>query len=182
MVKGEDYRYDGWYRFDEVTGAMVKGWYTTEDGRTYYYDEITGQMYHGLAVIDGVEYAFDDITGVMVDCAWYTSDGNDYWYENGVRQGTEGRGKEVYDPSTDAWYWLDAVDNGKKAVNKDVYQESDGGKWVRYDEQGRMVKGWNTNEAGTYYFDGITGAMAKGSVVIDGVEHYFNEATGIQER
>ena len=182
MVKGEDYRYDGWYRFDEVTGAMVKGWYTTEDGRTYYYDEITGQMYHGLAVIDGMEYAFDDITGVMVDCAWYTSDGNDYWYENGVRQGTEGRGKEVYDPSTDAWYWLDAVDNGKKAVNKDVYQESDGGKWVRYDDQGRMVKGWNTNEAGTYYFDGITGAMAKGSVVIDGVEHYFNEATGIQER
>ena len=35
------------------------------------------------------------------------------------------------------------------------YQESDGGKWVRYDENGKMVKGWNTNENGTYYFDPI---------------------------
>ena len=32
-----------------------------------------------------------------------------YWYENGVRQGTTGRGKEIYDPKSDAWYWLDAV-------------------------------------------------------------------------
>ena len=42
-----------------------------------------------------------------------------------------------------AWYWLDAVQGGAKAVSKDVYQESyagqfaenaDGtGKWVRYD-------------------------------------------------
>ena len=29
-----------------------------------------------------------------------------YWYENGVRQGTTGRGKEIYDPASDAWYWL----------------------------------------------------------------------------
>ena len=75
-----------------------------------------------------------------------------YWYENGVLQGTEGRGKEIYDPASDAWYWLDAVQGGKKAVSKDVYQESwagayadreDGtGKWVRYDENGHMVKGW----------------------------------------
>ena len=66
-----------------------------------------------------------------------------YWYENGVLQGTEGRGKEIYDPESGAWYWLDAVQGGKKAVSKDVYQESwagayadreDGtGKWVRYD-------------------------------------------------
>jgi len=35
-----------------------------------------------------------------------------YWYENGVRQGTTGRGKEIYDPKSDAWYWLDAVQGG----------------------------------------------------------------------
>ena len=83
-----------------------------------------------------------------------------YWYENGVLQGTEGRGKEIYDPASDAWYWLDAVQGGKKAVSKDVYQESwagayadreDGtGKWVRYDENGHMVKGWAAKENGKY--------------------------------
>ncbi len=72
-------------------------------------------------------------------------DGN-YWYENGVRQGTTGRGKEIYDPKSDAWYWLDAVQGGAMTTNKDVYQDSNGGKWVRYDANGHMVKGWNTNE------------------------------------
>lgn len=96
-----------------------------------------------------------------------------------VRQGTEGRGKEIYDPGSDAWYWLDAADNGKMAVSKDVYQESNGGKWVRYDENGHMIKGWNTNDNGTYYFDLTTGAMYKGKVIIDGVSCVFDDNTGI---
>ena len=102
-----------------------------------------------------------------------------YWYENGVRQGTTGRGKEIYDPKSDAWYWLDSVNNGAMAVSKDVYQDSNGGKWVRYDANGHMIKGWNTNSQGTYYFDLITGAMAKGTVVIDGITCVFDYNTGI---
>ncbi|MBO5458815.1 MAG: hypothetical protein J5981_01035, partial [Lachnospira sp.] len=76
---------------------------------------------------------------------------------------------------------------GKKAVSKDVYQESyagqyadrpDGtGKWVRYDENGRMVKGWSAD--GNYYFDMITGAMAKGTTTIDGKVYTFDWITGI---
>lgn len=191
MVKGEDDRFGGWYRFDEVTGAMVKGWYTDANGRKYYYDRETGQMVHGYAVVDGQYLYFDYETGVFADSAWSTIDGADYWYEGGVKQGLEGRGKEIYDPGTDAWYWLDAVDGGKKAVSKDVYQESyagtfadspDGtGKWVRYDAEGHMVKGWDRNAYGTYYFDPETGAMAKGEVVIEGRRCYFNPGTGIQE-
>ena len=53
---------------------------------------------------------------------WKTVNGKDYWYENGVKQGTTGRGKEIYDPDSDAWYWLDANQGRAKAVNKDVYQ------------------------------------------------------------
>ena len=121
----------------------------------------------------------DTITIKKSKNGWETVDGKDYWYEDGVKQGTEGRGKEIYDPESDAWYWLDSDANGAKAVSKDVYQESDGGKWVRYDENGKMVKGWNTNENGTYYFDPITGAMAKGDVEIDGVPCSFDETTGI---
>ena len=110
---------------------------------------------------------------------WKTVNGKDYWYENGVKQGTTGRGKEIYDPASDAWYWLDSVKNGAMAVSKDVYQDSNGGKWVRYDANGHMIKGWDTNSQGTYYFDLITGAMAKGTVVIDGITCVFDYNTGI---
>ena len=120
---------------------------------------------------------------------WHEEGGNLYWYENGVKQGTEGRGKEIYDPGTNAWYWLDAVDGGRMAKNKDVYLESWGGqyadradgtgKWVRYDGNGHMVKGWDTDENGTYYFNPIYGTMENGKVVIDEKVLWFDDVTGI---
>ena len=48
-----------------------------------------------------------------------------------------------------------------------------------FDENGKMIKGWNTNENGTYYFDLITGTMAHGTVEINGKTCHFDEATGI---
>ena len=185
MVKGENQKDGAWYRFDEITGAMIKGWYSVFDAKgvesIYYYDETTGKKVYGNVVIDGRECAFDTATGKALDCQWCTINGGKYWYERGIRQGTEGRGKEIYDPATKAWYWLDAVDKGKMAVSKDVYQESDGGKWVRYDANGRMVKGWNTSGGNRYYFDLTTGAMAKGIVRIEGTDYYFDESTGVYQ-
>ena len=167
-----------WVRYDE-NGHMVKGWDETEDGK-YYFDPVTGAMAKGEAVIDGVTYVFNENTGIMKDTGWYTADGNEYWCENGIKQGLEGRGKEIYDPASDAWYWLDAADNGKKAVSKDVYQksESDGGKWVRYDEDGKMVKGWDLNMDGLYYFAPVTGEMSKETVDINGASYQFDGVTG----
>lgn len=174
-----------WVRYDE-NGHMVKGWQTTDKG-TYYFDLITGAMAKGAGDIDGVPCAFDEYTGIALDGQWLTINGADFWYEKGVRQGLEGRGKEIYDPASDAWYWLDAVDQGKKATSKDVYQESkagqwadraDGtGKWVRYDAQGHMIKGWSADKR--YYFDPIYGTMAKGDAVIDGRTYHFDKNTGV---
>ena len=174
-----------WVRYDE-NGHMVKGWQQTENG-LYYFDLITGAMAKGTGDIDGVPCAFDKYTGVALDNQWLTIKGADFWYEKGVRQGLEGRGKEIYDPASDAWYWLDAVDQGKKATSKDVYQESkagqwadraDGtGKWVRYDAQGHMIKGWSADKR--YYFDPIYGTMAKGDAVIDGRTYHFDKNTGV---
>ena len=176
-----------WVRYDE-NGHMVKGWQQTENG-LYYFDLITGAMAKGAGDIDGVPCAFDKYTGVALDGQWLTIKGADFWYEKGVRQGLEGRGKEIYDPASDAWYWLDAVDQGKKATSKDVYQESkagqwadraDGtGKWVRYDAQGHMIKGWSADKR--YYFDPIYGTMAKGDAVIDGRTYHFDKKTGIRQ-
>lgn len=174
-----------WVRYDE-NGHMVKGWQQTENG-LYYFDLITGAMAKGTGDIDGVPCAFDKYTGVALDNQWLTINGADYWYEKGVRQGLDGRGKEIYDPASDAWYWLDAVDQGKKATSKDVYQESEAGqwadradgtgKWVRYDAQGHMIKGWSADKR--YYFDPIYGTMAKGDAVIDGRTYHFDKNTGV---
>ncbi len=216
-----------WVRYD-AEGHMIKGWSMTDAG-TYYFDPETGAMAKGNVTIDGESHYFDENTGILsaertVDCVWINIDGKEYWYENGVRQGYDPsnpsyRGKEIYDPETGAWYWLDNVQQGAKAVNKDVYQESyagafadreDGtGKWVRYDENGQMVKGYVsvyicTDADGTehlftsqeayrnegylqshlrmQYFDPETGAMAKGEVELNGKLYYFNEITGIRER
>ena len=174
-----------WVRYDE-NGHMVKGWQQTENG-LYYFDLITGAMAKGAGDIDGVPCAFDKYTGVALDGQWLTIKGADFWYEKGVRQGLEGRGKEIYDPASDAWYWLDSVDQGKKATSKDVYQESEAGqwadradgtgKWVRYDAQGHMIKGWSADKR--YYFDPIYGTMAKGDAVIDGRTYHFDKNTGV---
>lgn len=174
-----------WVRYDE-NGHMVKGWQTTDKG-TYYFDLITGAMAKGAGDIDGVPCAFDEYTGIALDGQWLTIKGADFWYEKGVRQGLDGCGKEIYDPASDAWYWLDAVDQGKKATSKDVYQESEAGqwadradgtgKWVRYDAQGHMIKGWSADKR--YYFDPIYGTMAKGDAVIDGRTYHFDKNTGV---
>ena len=172
--------------------------------------------------------------------------GKDYWYENSVRQGTvndpkgvigdgTNRGREIYDPESDAWYWLDSVYEGAKAGGKEVwipyvYQDEDQwsndpgklnaiagesatyteapdgttadmvaqvkdailrkkGKWVRYDGNGKMMKGWVKIENGlekyypdqagkTYYYDYKTGMMAKGWTKINGKFYFFDEITG----
>ena len=172
-----------WVHYD-ANGHMIKGWDTNDDG-TYYFDLITGAMAKGDIVVDNLPCSFDTVTGIGLNCAWKRINGKDYWYEGGKRQGYDPnnaayRGKEIYDPASNGWYWLDNVQQGAKAVSKDVYQESSGGKWVRYDANGQMIKGWNTNADGTYYFDPITGAMAKGTTTIDGMTYYFDPATGVK--
>ena len=203
-----------WVRYDD-DGHMVKGWQTTYYG-TYYFDPVYGTMAKGNVLIDGQSYYFNKDTGILergtqtddygnsfLTDGWHKIYGVNYWYENGVRQGvrynedgsidTSYRGKEIYDPSTDAWYWLDCVQDGAVARNKDVYQESVAGqwgagtnengekigKWVRYDADGHMVKGWQNTGTGTYYFDPVYGTMAKGEVVIDGQNYYFDVNTGV---
>ena len=54
---------------------------------------------------------------------WVTQDGEYYWFDSGIMA----RSKEIYDPGSDAWYWLDA--DGTMAHDKDVYLSS-GNKWV----------------------------------------------------
>ncbi len=211
---------------------MIKGWYTNDRG-IYYYDPDTGAMQKGEVVIDDVPYYFDEITGIGYNGMLELND-RSYWYENAQRQGTyfdpkgvigDGvvRGREIYDPESGAWYWLDSLYDGAKGIAKEVWipyiyqneadwdeeearqraKDSDAsikdfiydairnhtGKWVRYDENGRMLKGLvkiegtlakvYPDQAGkTYYYDTMTGAMVKGNLKLNGNTYTFDETTG----
>ena len=65
------------------------------------------------------------------------------------------------------------------------------GKWVAYDNEGRMLKGWiavageyeeiyrEDQYGNVYYYDNRTGLMAKGWVTLDGTTYHFDEVTGV---
>ena len=67
------------------------------------------------------------------------------------------------------------------------------GKWVRYDNNGKMLKGWVTIEGdlakaypeqvgNKYYYDNFTGLMAKGETTINGEKYFFDEITGVLQK
>ena len=198
IYQDDDHSQGKWVRYDE-DGAMVKGWYTADNGSRYYYDEMTGAMVKGEVNISGTTYYFDSNTGVLAN-GWVSMNGNSYWHEGGIRQGTASdekdvvydgsrRGREIYDPGTQGWYWLDADAAGARAVSKEVFMPYiyqgdggvNGGKWVRYDENGAMIKGWYTAQNGSrYYYDSTTGGMDKGTVTVDdGMAYRFDNTTGV---
>lgn len=129
-----------------------------------------------------------------------------YWLDNGKIAA----GKEVYDPVSNAWYWFDS--DGTMARNKEVFlatnEEHTEGKWVYYDENGHMIKGFYslTDENGSqktvfydyitgemqhseycidnnwYRFDSITGAMIYGEYVNENGWYYYDENSGIMQK
>lgn len=139
-----------------------------------------GWQYTSSGQINGISgsvdmNAFGNKTSVPTG-KWVWKDGRQYWQE---ADGSFARGKEVYDPSSNAWYWVDA--DGVMARNKDVYLRSNGGKWVRYDENGHMVKGEDLRYGGWYNFDSVTGAMSKRLTHVNssgGKWVYYDDVTG----
>lgn len=133
---------------------------------------------------------------------WEYSYDGDYWIERGKRQGVYGdplnitdtiygieRGREIYDPESDAWYWLDACRGGARARNKEVWfpyvfqgekPGSTQGKWCLYGDRGEMIKYFVVSYEpdygkdykpipGTYhkrlrFYHAITGALIKGHI------------------
>ena len=120
--------------------------------------------------------------------------GKDYWYENSKRQAVPGdpknlidvkyhveRGREIYDPETNAWYWLDSVYDGAKATGKEVwmpyiYQEEDSWsdadkvKLAQESDPGMadcVLKAMQNKDGKWVRYDG-SGKMLKGWVTITG--------------
>ena len=117
---------------------------------------------------------------------WIEENGKFYWYENGVKQATE-KSKEIYDPASDAWYYLDSNDGGAKATNKEIYLDTkDYQKWIRVDNDGKMIEGWFSvkgdnlkyypdQEGKTYYYDPSTKEKIVDLNIINGVICLFDK-------
>lgn len=106
---------------------------------------------------------------------WVTKNGQKYWRDP---DGSLARSKEIYDPESNAWYWIDS--DGTMAHDKDVYLRSNGGKWVRYDSNGHMIKGEDFRYGVWYNFDFTTGAMSKGMTYLSNGNKwvYYDMVTG----
>ena len=140
-----------------------RGWQYTSSGKV---DGISGNV--DMNAFGNKEY----VNGGH----WVTKNGQKYWRDS---DGSLARSKEIYDPESNAWYWIDS--DGTMAHDKDVYLRSNGGKWVRYDSNGHMVKDEDYRYGGWYYFDVTTGAMAKGISYVPsngGKEVCYDRVTG----
>lgn len=140
-----------------------RGWQYTSTGKV---DGISGNV--DMNAFGNKEYANGG--------HWVTKNDQKYWRDS---DGSLARSKEIYDPESNAWYWIDS--DGTMAHDKDVYLRSNGGKWVRYDSNGHMVKGEDYRYGGWYYFDVTTGAMAKGISYVPsngGKEVCYDRVTG----
>lgn len=169
-------------------------WYTSE-GKSYWYENGVRQ---GTAEDEkAVSYA-GTVRGREVydpvNHSWYWLDAN--------ANGAMAKGKEVFVPyiyqkelTWDEEKMMNMASASDPGVETYIYKcmLEKKGKWVRYDGDGKMVRGWYTVEGenrvnlfpkqagNTYYYDTKTGAMVKGEVFIDGVRYYFNEITGVLE-
>ncbi len=174
--------------------------WNTSNGKSYWYEKgiKQGTYYDPKGVIgDGTNRGREICDNSIKD-----ANGNGTWFWlDACYDGAKAVGKEVWVP-----YIYQDEDKWDDARKKEIAYESDpgmedlvyrfmkekNGKWVRYDDQGRMCKGWVTIEGAlaekypdqvgnTYYYDTRTGLMAKGKITIDGVEHFFDETTGVKQ-
>lgn len=139
-----------------------RGWQYTSSGKV---DGISGNV--DMNAFGNKEYVNSG--------HWVTKNDQKYWRDS---DGSLARSKEIYDPESNAWYWIDS--DGTMAHDKDVYLRSNGGKWVRYDSNGHMVKGEDYRYGGWYNFDFTTGAMSKGMTYLSNGNKwvYYDMVTG----
>lgn len=134
FMRGEDYRYGGWYYFDPVTAAMRKGvvYVGSNGGKWVYYDVVNGQMAHGERYLsyDAEHtgwYLFDRYTGAMFHGdTWLTANGGK-WVRYDRYTGKMVKGLQYQDGS---WYYFDPV-TGAMAHGRTWVPEW--GKYVAFD-------------------------------------------------
>ena len=88
---------------------------------------------------------------------WVVLDGSWYYYSPATGLPMTG---ELFEDGN--WYWLDPNHGGARATGFVYLANGQAGKWVYYDEQGRMLHGERYLDGGWYLLDPDTGAVTYG--------------------
>jgi hypothetical protein len=183
-------------------------WYKPngESGIWYWYEN--GVRQGTYADSNGV-YGYDDTTKKAINRGREICDGKEWYWLDSCYDGARAVGKEVWVPYIYQEEGTMTAEQMKTAATfsdecmQDLvfqYMVEGVGKWVRYNENGAMLKGWVTiegdlakaypeQEGNTYYYDNKTGLMAKGWItmttkddagnVVEENMYYFDPITGI---
>lgn len=162
MKTGWQKRNNKWYYYSS-SGAAHRGW--IKSGNDWYCTNYNGEAVVGKWEIDGKIYYFDN--NAIMKTGWVKIDGVWHYYQN------SGEAREGWVKSGRDWYYINydgsACTNGLYLINSNKYL---------FDSNGIMCTGWYLDLKGNiYYFyerGNNIGAMATGTVYIDGIRFTFN--------
>ncbi len=190
---GKDYWSNEEYTFSVNATTITPDCEWLKRGTKYYWYE--GGVRQGT---------FNDAQGVIGDGTVrgreiYDAASNGWYWLDSIYDGAKAIGKEVWMPYIyqNEAQWDDVTmrqiaNESDEGMGDFVYEamKSHTGKWVRYDNNGAMLKGWVTisgdlaklypdQKGNKYYYDTRTGLMAKGWITMKGKTYHFDEITGV---
>lgn len=185
FLKTDWIRENGYVGYADENGVLQQG-ETEVDGRSYYFQPGTGQLYTGWLTMDGAEYCFDE-TG-HPRTGTYQENGQVWELDENGRVKTQLNGwkktdgvLKYYDASgslAQGWMQIDGKDYlFEDGVSQAGWAETEAGR--RYlDGNGNRVTGWCVIEGQPYAFD-ADGQLKQGWDHSHGKYYYF--ADGISQ-
>ncbi len=189
---------NGGWAWAQSSGAFASGWYTTPNGKTWYFDPSDPQhpAMIGETEINGQSYYFDSGYGLSKNgwvhradgsWSWANSDGSLYsgwkhmpngkWFYFDTKDSKHRMLVGVIQTSSGTYY----IDESAGMTANNWVQLPEGG-WAWAQPSGAFASGWYTTPNGkTWYFDPAKPSHPAytGEHTIDGKDYYFDEGYGL---
>ena len=189
---------NGGWAWAQSSGAFASGWYTTPNGKTWYFDPSDPQhpALIGDAEINGQSYYFDSGYGLLKNgwihradgsWSWANSDGSLYsgwkhmpngkWFYFDTKDSKHRMLVGVIQTSSGTYY----IDESAGMTANNWVQLPEGG-WAWAQSSGAFASGWYTTPNGkTWYFDPAKPSHPAytGEHTIDGKDYYFDAGYGL---
>ena len=189
---------NGGWAWAQSSGAFASGWYTTPNGKTWYFDPSDPQhpAIIGETEINGQSYYFDSGYGLLKNGWVHRTDGSWSWAgESGALQSGwkhMPNGKWFYFDPKDPYHRMLVgviqtssgtyyIDESAGMTANNWVQLPEGG-WAWAQSSGAFASGWYTTPNGkTWYFDPAKPSHPAytGEHTIDGKDYYFDEGYGL---
>ena len=189
---------NGGWAWAQSSGAFASGWYTTPNGKTWYFDPSDPQhpALIGDAEINGQSYYFDSGYGLLKTGWVHRADGSWSWAgESGALQSGwkhMPNGKWFYFDPKDPYHRMlvGVIQISSGTYYIDEFAGMTANSWVQLPEggwawaqsSGAFASGWFTTPNGkTWYFDPAKPSHPAytGEHTIDGKDYYFDESYGL---